>query len=410
MPYQGRGRAPCARPARMCATAGRPLYARSPCGHFPPRHHPFGVDLDAPTHRAPKTAVAPVRQPGSNVSTRWSIGGGQAGLAVGYHLARRGMPFVILDASERDRRRVAPAAGTRCACSPRPGTTACRACRFPAPPHAFPTKDEMADYLEAYAARFELPVRIGVRVDGCPARRWLHRARSGAATFEADHVVVAMASYQRPAYPAFAARARSAASCSSTPPTTATPASCGTATVLLVGAGNSGAEIAIELARDHRVCLSGRHVGHAPVPASTASPGACLVPIVLRGLFHRVLTVRTPHRRAKPGPRSLAHGRPAHPHQAARPGRGRRERVPRITGVRDGRPLLDDGRVLDVANVRLVHRLRARPLLDRPARLRRRDGRPAPRPRHRRRQPGLYFVGPALPLRAVVGDDPRRRP
>src|SRR5215211_2034872 len=92
------------------------------------------------------------------------IGGGQSGLAVGYHLVRQGRPFVILDANERigdpwrkrwDSLRVF----TPARLNGLPGMP------FPAPAWSFPTKDEVADYLVAYAARFNLPVRTGVRVD-----------------------------------------------------------------------------------------------------------------------------------------------------------------------------------------------------------------------------------------------------
>ena len=92
------------------------------------------------------------------------IGGGQAGLSVGYHLARRGRPFVILDANERigdswrqrwdSLRLFTPARYDSLDGMP-----------FPAPPHSFPTKDAMADYLEAYAAHFKLPVRSGMTVE-----------------------------------------------------------------------------------------------------------------------------------------------------------------------------------------------------------------------------------------------------
>jgi putative flavoprotein involved in K+ transport len=92
------------------------------------------------------------------------IGGGQSGLSVGYYLAKRDRPFVILDASERigdswrkrwDSLRVF----TQARYDGLPGWP------FPAPAQSFPTKDQVADYLEAYAARFGLPVRSGVRVD-----------------------------------------------------------------------------------------------------------------------------------------------------------------------------------------------------------------------------------------------------
>src|SRR4051794_22256629 len=85
------------------------------------------------------------------------IGGGQAGLTMGYHLAARDRPFVILDAHER----IGDAWRTRWD-SLRLFTPArydgLEGLRFPAPALSFPTKDEMADYLEAYAKRFDLPV------------------------------------------------------------------------------------------------------------------------------------------------------------------------------------------------------------------------------------------------------------
>ena len=97
------------------------------------------------------------------------IGGGQAGLSVGYHLQRLGVPFVILDAAEtiggawRSRwdslRLFTPARYDGLDGKP-----------FPAPSHAFPTKDEMADYLEAYSAEFALPVRSGQRVTSLSKR------------------------------------------------------------------------------------------------------------------------------------------------------------------------------------------------------------------------------------------------
>jgi len=93
------------------------------------------------------------------------IGGGQAGLTVGYHLKRQGRSFVILDAGER----VGDSWRTRWD-SLRLYSPALRdglpGMPFPARRTAYPTKDEMGDYLEAYASRFELPVRSGARVDG----------------------------------------------------------------------------------------------------------------------------------------------------------------------------------------------------------------------------------------------------
>ena len=153
---------------------------------------------------APREAVAPeVERTGVVV-----IGAGQTGLSVGYYLARSGVPFVILDANARvgdswrqrwDSLRLFTAARY----------DGLVGMPFPAPPYSFPTKDEMADYLEAYAKHFALPVRSGVRVDRLTREGARYVVSAGNLRFEARHVVVAMASYQRRRLPEFAARAGS---------------------------------------------------------------------------------------------------------------------------------------------------------------------------------------------------------
>src|SRR5215470_1640858 len=99
-----------------------------------------------------------------NINEVVVIGAGQSGLSVGYQLKQRGVPFVILDANERvgdvwrkrwdSLRLFTPAQFDGLDGMP-----------FPAPAGTFPTKDQMADYLSAYAKRFNLPVRLGVKVD-----------------------------------------------------------------------------------------------------------------------------------------------------------------------------------------------------------------------------------------------------
>src|SRR5262249_42007580 len=131
------------------------------------------------------------------------IGAGQAGLSVGYHLARRNIPFVILDANQRigeawrsrwdSLRLFTPARFDGLDGRP-----------FPAAPHTFPTKDEMADYLEDYAAHFKLPVRLGMKVDWVSRQDKSYLVAAGDQRFVADHVVVAMANYQAPRIPGFA--------------------------------------------------------------------------------------------------------------------------------------------------------------------------------------------------------------
>ena len=64
--------------------------------------------------------------------------------------------------------------------------------------------------------------------------------------------------------------------------------------MLLVGAGNSGAEIGVELAARHRVWLSGRHPGHVPFRNEGLLAKLILIRLIFRVVFHRILTVRTP--------------------------------------------------------------------------------------------------------------------
>lgn len=119
---------------------------------------------------------------------------------------------------------------------------------------------------------------------------------------------------------------------------------------LVVGAGNSGAEIALELARQGcEVFLAGRHPGHVAFRIE-ALIAKILLPFVLRVIFHRILTVKMPMgRRAKEA--MNGHGtRLVRTKPADLLGAGVR-RVARVHGVREGLPVLDDGRVLDVANV-----------------------------------------------------------
>lgn len=276
------------------------------------------------------------------------IGAGQAGLSVGYHLKRRGLPFMILEASQRigdtwrqrwdSLRLFTPARYNGLAGMP-----------FPGPDFAFPTKDQMADFLEAYAARFELPVRTGVHVDR--VSRWRGRFLLEAANrrIEADNVVVAMATFQRPNVPAFAKQLDARiVQLHSSEYRNASQLIDGD--VLIVGAGNSGAEIAIEVAPNHRVWMAGRDVGQIPFRIAGTASRLFLSRLVLRFVFHRVLTLSTPMGR-RLRPKVLYIGGPLIRTRSADLDAVGVERVARVAGVRDGLPLLDDGRVLDAANV-----------------------------------------------------------
>ena len=274
------------------------------------------------------------------------VGGGQAGLAVGYHLARRGRPFVILDADQRPgeawrRRWDSLRLFTPARYSGLPGWP------FPAPPSAYPTRDQVADYLEAYAARFELPVRNGVRVDRLAWQGDRFLVAAADRRWEADQVVVATGAYQRHRVPAFAAELDQAIVQLDTS-RYRNPSQLRPGGVLVVGAGNSGAEIAHEISAAHPTWLSGPDTGHLPVRGGGRLDRLLTPPFWW--LISRMLTVDTPVGR-KVRPKALVTPAPlerVRPKELAAAGV---ERVPRTVGVRDGLPLLEDGRVLDVANL-----------------------------------------------------------
>src|SRR5262249_31118281 len=118
------------------------------------------------------------------------IGGGQAGLSVGYHLKRRGGQFVILDATARVRGAWRNRCTSLCLLTPAK-FSGIDGMRFPAPPNSFPTKDAMGDYLETYARHFGLPVRSGLRLERLSRLGDRFLVVVGDQQFEADSVVVA---------------------------------------------------------------------------------------------------------------------------------------------------------------------------------------------------------------------------
>lgn len=315
------------------------------------------------------------------------IGGGQAGLSVGYHLKKQGRPFAILDASERigdawrkrwdSLRLFTPARYNGLA-----------GWRFPASAVSFPTKDEMADYLESYADRFDLPVRSGVKVDELSRQNDRYVLTSAGQRFEAEHVVVATGAHQLPKFPAFADELHSnIGQLHSSQYHRPTQLQAGA--VLVVGVGNSGAEIAFEVSRTHSTYLSGKPSGQIPVRHGPTA-ARYFFPM-WRFVGHHILTLRTPIGR-KVQPRFISHGAPLIRVKLKDLATAGVEQVPRIVGMESGRPALEDGRVLDVSNVIWCTGFREEfSWIDLP--VFGEDGRPS----HRRGvvvgEPGLCFVG-----------------
>ncbi|MGH3923787.1 MAG: flavin-containing monooxygenase [Pseudonocardiaceae bacterium] len=317
------------------------------------------------------------------------VGGGQAGLSVSYHLRQRGLDHVVLDASEHagdpwrmrwdSLRLFTPARLDHL-----------DGMNFPGPSSQVPTKDEFADYLAAYEQQFELPVRHGTRVHRLSAGDDGFVLDTSTSGISADAVVVAMSSMQAPYMPAIAGdldpSIRSMHSV-----TYRNPAQLQAGAVLVVGVGNTGAEIGIEAAQTHETWLAGAESGQLPFRVDGFF-GRHVGTRIVAALFLHVLTTDTAiGRKLRPTMTTKAD-----PLLRERPRELRRSgvrRVPRIDAVRDGLPVAADGTVLEVANVIWCTGFRAGltewvdiPVLDERG-----------LPRHRRGvvadHPGLYFVG-----------------
>ncbi|NJC71401.1 NAD(P)-binding domain-containing protein [Planosporangium thailandense] len=189
------------------------------------------------------------------------IGAGQAGLALGYHLRRRGAKFLLLDAGPevghawRSRwdslRLFSPAEYDAL-----PGMP------FPAPAGTHPTKDQVADYLHTYARHFRLPVRLHSPVTRLHREDGYFTVTTPTGTLHARQVVVATGPFQTPRIPAIA---------DELPPGVPQLHSADYrnpdqlprgARVLVVGAANSGLQIAAELAGTCAVTVA---VGSRPL-------------------------------------------------------------------------------------------------------------------------------------------------
>jgi putative flavoprotein involved in K+ transport len=246
----------------------------------------------------------------------------------------------------------------------------------------------MADYLEAYAEQFSLPLRTGVRVESVTQEHDRFVVSLGEERLEAKNVVVATGALRVPKLPPFAteldprivqmhsADYRNLSQLQE-------------GDVLVVGVGNSGAEIAYELAETRRTLLAGTSKGEIPVPH-----GSRRMRVMFRAIrFFGHHVVRTDTRIGrKLGPKIGAKGLPLIRRKEADFAAVAVERVARVAGIQDGLPLLEDGNAMDVANVIWCTGFRTDfnwidlPAFDE-------DGRPLHERGVVESVPGLYFAG-----------------
>ena len=272
------------------------------------------------------------------------IGGGQAGLCVGHYLVEAGIDVLILEAAARigeswrtrwDSLRLFTAA----AYAGLPGLP------FPGDPNAFPGKDEVADYLEDYGRRMRVPVRLGTKVDALHRHGHRYVIEAGTTRFEADHVVITTGPYQKARVPSWAAQLDQAI-VQIHSNTYKNPTQLPAGDVLVVGAGNTGAELALEAAAaGHRVLLSGRDVGQVPSVLRIANGR------LFWFLATHVFTVGTRIGREIQATLRAGHSSPLVRIRSKEIAAAGIQRVGRVVAARNGRPLTDDGRALDVTCV-----------------------------------------------------------
>ena len=318
------------------------------------------------------------------------LGAGQTGLSTAYYLGRAGKACVVLDEHPRvgDQWRTrydSLRLNTPAQYDGLPGLA------FPAAKHTFPTGREMGDYLEAYVARFELDVRNGTHVTGVNRLddgRYLVSAAG--TTYLADNVVVATGGEHHPRIPdvssALDPGIRQIHSHDYRNPEQLLPGA-----VLVVGSGQSGADVALEIAGSgHETWLSGKVPSEIPIRIDSWK-GRRSFP-VLWFVWNHVLTMRTPLGR-KARPRIRMGGAPlVRVKRRDLDAAGVHRNEARTVGARDGLPLLDDGTVLDVDNVVWCTGFRQEFGLLHPS-VTGPDGWPNDRGGVVPASPGLYFVG-----------------
>ncbi|GAA3282648.1 NAD(P)/FAD-dependent oxidoreductase [Paenarthrobacter aurescens] len=274
------------------------------------------------------------------------VGGGQAGLALGYFLAKEGRDFLILDQYGRPgeawrQRWDSLRLFTPAKYDGLPGAP------FPGDRLAFPSKDQMADYLEDYVRRFDLPFVSDVRVDGINRHGAGFTVTAGDRSWRSKNVVIAAGGHHLPKRPHFAGdldpeiRQLHSADYRN-------PGQLKDGPVLVVGLGNSGAEIALEVGKSHATELAGRPSGEMPMRHGRTAARFALP--VVRFLGLHVLNMNTPvGRKAAPAFKSMA--APLIRTKTKDLVAAGVHLVPRLAGVSQGRPVLEDGTRVEALNV-----------------------------------------------------------
>ena len=271
------------------------------------------------------------------------IGAGQAGLATGYYLKKNGSNFLIIDDGKRvgdswRKRWSSLRLFTPAQFNGLPGLP------FPAQKNYCPTKEEVADYLETYAAKYELPIKLNTRVFYASKVNGGYEIDTSSGTLFCKNVVVASGYYAKPRIPEFAGKLdmkiKQLHSSEYTNHHTLPQGE-----VLVVGAGASGVQIAIDVAKHRQTILAGNY--------TTKIPDAIFKYI---GKFYwwfisNVLTINTGiGRKAKAGIMKGGGGPLVNvsPKDVEAAGI---EHVLKVTDAQYGKPVLEDGRILNPSTI-----------------------------------------------------------
>lgn len=270
------------------------------------------------------------------------IGAGQSGLAAAYYLKKNNLDFIIIDEGIKvgdswrlrwdSLRLFTPSQHDSL-----PGLP------FPAVKGSLPTKEEMADYLAAYQIKFSLPVQLKTKVIELNKNSKGYEIVTTNGKIHTENVIVATGTNPNAYIPAFASDLdKNIVQIHSSK--YKNPQSFPALNTLVVGAGTSGVEIAIELSKSRPTMISGRGTPHIP-------------DLVFRfagklywWFAHNILTKRTPVGR-KVRPKIITGGAPLISVSMKNVKEAGVEQLPRLKGVQQGQPLLDDGRILSVASI-----------------------------------------------------------
>ncbi len=270
------------------------------------------------------------------------IGGGQSGLAAGYYLKEMNQDFLILDNQQKigdswRKRWESLLLFTPAQYDGLPGMP------FPGVRNSFPNKDEMADYLEEYARKYSLPVRSGTRVEKVTISNHDFEISNSSQHFIAEHLVIATGTNPVPKIPAFAGKLDPEIYQMHSSQYN-NPGQIPAGDVLVVGAGTSGIEIAIEVSKFRKTYISGKPTFHIPDPVFKYAGG------LYWWFANNILTVNTPiGRKAKT--KIIHGGGPLIRISAKDLDTSGVTRLPKMTGVKEGCPVFGNGTTLNVSTV-----------------------------------------------------------